>query len=156
MIITMSGGEGSVVEAEVGRRPTHRGGWTRFSIRKKQLHYFADRALYALSLSLSLSLSRSPGGIILGSLFPHDARKTKDSTQSHRLSLPLCGTDRPLLCLRISCERVRSGRFSFLSFHPPSASVGCSARRAIDYIFPAEIETSFRLSIIDSSVSIPA
>ena len=123
--------------------------------------------MYALSLSPSLS----PGGIILRSLFPHDAGETKDyvhtkSSFSLSLSLCLCGTDRSLLCLRISCERVEyvaaalSQSQVFPSLIPPAAaaaavtrrqSAGSSARRAIDYIFPAEIETSFRLSIIDSS-----
>ena len=65
----------------VGRRPTHHGGWTRFSIRRKQLHYFAVRALYALSLS--------PGGIIPSSLFPHDASKTKDYP-IHKVIVSLC------------------------------------------------------------------
>ena len=90
------------------------------------------------------------------------ARQKTTYTQSHRLSLCLCGTDRSLLCLRISCERVEyvaalSQSQVFPSLIPPAAAVtrrqsaGSSARRAIDYIFPAEIETSFRLSIIDSS-----
>ena len=46
-------------------------------------------------------------------------------------------------------RRAGSRRFSFLSFRRPSE--GSPARRAIDYIFPVKIETSFRLSIIDSS-----
>ena len=100
------------------------------------------------------------------SLFPLDAGKTKDLTQSHRLSLPLilgalwslghgslfAVSAHFLRVGRVLDER-RSGsrRFSFLSFRRPSDSDGSSARRAIDYIFPVEIETSFRLSIIDSS-----
>ena len=76
-------------------------------------------------------------------------------------SSALCGrwgTDRSLLCLRISCDWVEyltSGALAVAGFpFSPSAgrpSDGSSARRAIDYIFPVEIETSFRLSIIDSS-----
>ena len=108
----------------------------------------------------------SRGGIIPDSLFPLDAGKTKDLTQSHRLSLPLilgalwslwhgslfAVSAHFLRVGRVLDERrAGSRRFSFLSFRRPSDSNGSSARRAIDYIFPVEIETSFRLSIIDSS-----
>ena len=106
----------------------------------------------------------SRGGIIPSSLFPPDADKTKDLTQSHRLSLPLilgalwslwhgslfAVSAHFLRVGRVLDERrAGSRRFSFLSFRRPSE--GSPARRAIDYIFPVKIETSFRLSIIDSS-----
>ena len=109
----------------------------------------------------------SRGGIIPASLFPLDAGKTKDLTQSHRLSRCLPSSALALWSLwhgsllAVSAHFLRVGRvlderragsrrFSFLSFRR-RPSGGSSARRAIDYIFPVKIETSFRLSIIDSS-----
>ena len=116
------------VDPSVGRSVggPHTTGVGRGSRSEENNFIISPTALYALSLSPSLS----PGGIILRSLFPHDAGETKDyvhTKSSFSLSLCLCGTDRSLLCLRISCERVEyvaaalSQSQVFPSLIPPAA-----------------------------------